>query len=165
MDGNSCKPCGKRCAAFELREVLIRADVSILHDVFCLVAITQNRYDHTVEPLIITTHDDFVEVGLAGQYALDDLFVRPAFDSSLLKDLHAHTRGESLRAAKGYISLSLSRTGRHPNRGYCNETNAPHSVLLEKMEQRNERARSSIKCRVVGAANWLGRGTDHYGRR
>ena len=60
------QPGGELCSPGKLVQMLIRTHVRILHDVFSFAVIAQNRPSYAVETLVVTTHDDFEHVRLAG---------------------------------------------------------------------------------------------------
>src|SRR6266850_8482565 len=55
--------------------MFVGADVGVLHDVFGLAVIAQNRARDAVQPLVITAHDDFKQGSFARQNPLYDIFV------------------------------------------------------------------------------------------
>ena len=61
----------------------VGTDVRLLHDVFSLRVVSQNRHRNPVQTLIVPAHKDLVERSLAAENPLYDLFildVRPSRD-------------------------------------------------------------------------------------
>jgi hypothetical protein len=100
MNRDSGKPGGEGGSTFELPEVLIGAHIGVLHNVFGLVTITENRYHHAVKALVVPAHDDFLERGFAGQHTLHNSLVRPSFDARLIENLHGALKNSVHRAKK-----------------------------------------------------------------
>jgi len=69
--------------------VLLGADLGVLRHVFRLRVIPQNSAGHTIQPLVVAAHDDFIERDLACQNPDRNLFIGPA----LAFRLSQHRRG------------------------------------------------------------------------
>ena len=61
--------------ASELIEMRVGIDVRQLHHVLDVTIVTQNRANRPIEPLVVATHEDFVEGDVAATHALDDGFI------------------------------------------------------------------------------------------
>ena len=53
----------------------IGVDVGQLHHVLDVAIVAQDRANRSIEPLVVATHEDFVEGGVAAAHAIDDGFV------------------------------------------------------------------------------------------
>jgi len=89
MNSNSSKPCGELCAILEISQVLIGANVGILHDIFRFGIVAQDGPRHTIEPLIVTAHDQFVESRFPGQDPPYEFKIAPGFLLCLIEKCHA----------------------------------------------------------------------------
>ena len=77
VDGDARQPGGERRAAFEVAQVGVGVEISGLHGVLDLGLVAQDGADGAVEALVVTTHDQLEELGIAGQDAIDHLLVGP----------------------------------------------------------------------------------------
>ena len=77
--GDAGEPGGEGRAGGELVEVLVGADVGVLHDVFGFAVVVEDGASDAVEALVVAAHEDLVERGLSCADAVDDLFVGEAF--------------------------------------------------------------------------------------
>ena len=75
VDGNARQPSRKARLRAELREVLVGADVSLLHHVFRLVVALQDGARDTEYTPIVPAHQDLEAARLASANACDHRFV------------------------------------------------------------------------------------------
>src|SRR5579871_464386 len=106
MNRNPRQPDRKLRLPLILIEMLVGANVGILHHVFCLSIITQNGPRQSIKPLIVAAHDDLVEGSIPSPDPLDHFLVGPSFRHPGFKTSYgAHSslwiesqRGERLQA-------------------------------------------------------------------
>lgn len=77
VHGNPHQTGREFCSALKTRETPVCPYVRILHYIFCLGIIPQNRSRHPIESLIVTAHEQLIELGLARQHPRDNLLVAP----------------------------------------------------------------------------------------
>jgi hypothetical protein len=72
--------------ARKLIEMLIGANVCLLHHVFGLRIIPQNREGNAVQPLVVPAHEDLVQGGIPGANPLDDFLVGNAVPGGTIQN-------------------------------------------------------------------------------
>ena len=81
VNGDAGEPGGEGGTRGELVEVLVGADVGVLHDVLGFAVVVKDGAGDAVEALIVAPHEDLVERGLSCTDAVHHLFVGEAFGS------------------------------------------------------------------------------------
>src|SRR5947209_19821224 len=76
MHRDAREPRRESRASSELGEVLVGPHVGILHHVFRLSSIAQDRVSDAIKTLVVAAHQEFVERGLAGEDTGGDLLIR-----------------------------------------------------------------------------------------
>src|SRR5262245_21751998 len=92
VHGYSGQPRRKSRSSFELTQVLVRADVCFLHDLFCFAVVPENPSYHPEQPLVVSAHNDFKQIGLPIRHAPDDVLITEKCFSSQI--FHGHTTTE-----------------------------------------------------------------------
>ena len=72
--------------SFEAGQILVGANVSILHHVLGLGIIAQDGTGYTIESLVVSAHQEFVKGSFTVQDPPYDLFVAPIFLPCLLQE-------------------------------------------------------------------------------
>ena len=100
VDGDAGEPGGKLGAPGELVEVLVGADVGVLHDVLGLGVVAEDGAGHAVQTLVVAAHEDLIERGVSGFDAVDDLVVGEVGSGGLANCSRLH-------GASSYIERGL----------------------------------------------------------
>lgn len=131
MNGDAREPGCKRRAALELSQVLVGANVGILHDVFGFGVVTEDRPHHAVKTLVIAANQNFVERRLSGQDSFDNVFVRPAFDLRFIQDFEGFHREASIPVHQNRVANRQKDT-RKSFRGHAKRavSKTPQPTLL-----------------------------------
>jgi len=75
VEGDSRQPGRKGRTAGELIQVLVRAEVRILYDVFSFVIVPNNAAGHPKNTLVVAPHQDFERGHIASQNEANDFCV------------------------------------------------------------------------------------------
>jgi hypothetical protein len=73
------EPGGEGRTGGELVEMLVGADVGVLHDVLSFAVVVEDGAGDAVEALVVAAHEDLVKCGLSCADAVDHLFIGEAF--------------------------------------------------------------------------------------
>src|SRR5262245_236398 len=101
MNGDFRQPRREPGSAVELAQMKVGVDIRLLHDVFRLVLVPDDRASGTIDPLVMAPHQDFVEGGLPFENPRNDVFVAeggPPVEHCSTYHMHAYL--ESQRAER-----------------------------------------------------------------
>jgi hypothetical protein len=114
VDGDASEPGGKQRASGELVEVLVGADVGVLHDVLGLGVVAEDGAGHAVEALVVAAHEDLIESGVSSFDAIDDLVVSEVGSGGLANCSRLHGASPLYRAGtlQKVTELSADWVGR-----------------------------------------------------
>src|SRR5437588_12442842 len=109
MHRDAREPRRESRASSELGEVLVGPHVGILHHVFRLSSIAQDRVSDTVEALVVPAHQQFVKRGLSGEDAGGDVLIRERLQREWDRGSQGVPAGESAIRGNGYRRSSSGK--------------------------------------------------------
>ena len=76
VHGNAREPCDKCRASFKLSQMLVSADVCILHHVFCLPGIFQDAERDGIDHASVSIKESSHRLVIAGSHSVEQQIVR-----------------------------------------------------------------------------------------